>query len=201
SDLALARVSDRANALTNALARANALGRARANDLARARTGARDLANALANARTNDLARANALGRARANALALARTCARDLARTRDLARIRARRDEADRQVFFLADGLDFGVISSELEDLEKNLLSLDTSSKEWQRYTQRILALPKKIFEFNRGILAISPKEWDALAKHLTACKLIADCKDAATNVSPEIWEEIESALLAPEA
>ena len=109
------------------------------------------------------------------------------------------RRTINELQVLFLAEGFDFEAICSELEDLERNPPSLETPSEEWQRYALRTAYLPKKIFDFSRGVLAISVEEWNALAKHLKACKLIVDCKDAATNVSREVWAKIKSELLAP--
>ena len=85
------------------------------------------------------------------------------------------------------------------MKDLEENPPTEDASIEEWEHYAQRIAALPARIFDFNRGVLAISEEEWKAFAKHLTACRLIIDCKDAATNISREVWAKIKSELLAP--
>ncbi|MFG6094390.1 NACHT domain-containing protein [Leptothoe sp. ISB3NOV94-8A] len=117
---------------------------------------------------------------ARASARASASTIAKAIARASTIAK-----------------AIDYGALSTELEDLQKQIPFKDVISNDWQNFADQLLDTFLTFFHLDRELITFSLEEAQALEKYLYAVELIIDCKNAAVRVSRKEWEAIESRLL----
>jgi hypothetical protein len=184
-DLALDRVLDRS--LDRALARARDLDldRALARDLDRDLARDRVLARDLDLARDRVLARDLDLARDRDLALALARDLARDRARDRDL------------NSLFV--GVDGTLFAEQLDGLRYTVPKEGAPLEEYQEFVNRLLQLYYDTFKLNPTLLDLMAGEQTTIDTYLYMNRLMVQCQQEASRVSPQTWDAILATMLVP--
>ena len=136
-----------------------------------------------------------ALALARNLDLNLTRDLDLNLAPDRDLARALARALAFRRVDVFRT--VDFDELVRSLEELKNEQPSNDASSQEKQTFIDSIHVLWFSSLGIDPDVAALTSEEVQSLTDYLYVCELMIRCKEGATRVSPDVWEEIESSIL----
>ena len=118
-----------------------------------------------------------------------------NLAPDRDLARALARALAFRRVDVFRT--VDFDELVRSLEELKNEQPSNDASSQEKQTFIDSIHVLWFSSLGIDPDVAALTSEEVQSLTDYLYVCELMIRCKEGATRVSPDVWEEIESSIL----
>lgn len=178
-------------AISNAYAYANAYANTYA--ITNANTYAVAIANAYAIA--NIYANANAIAINYVNINAIANADANAIANY--ITRSIEYHSRADKLRIFK--DINFRGVIANLELLKAQIPEKDQPEKIRQKFANKLLQTYLQSFHLNREMVTLSEEEIEAWNNYLYANLLIIQCKQAAVQVSPQVWTEIEDRMLLP--
>ncbi len=83
------------------------------------------------------------------------------------------------------------------LEEQQNNIPNKEASREEKEKFLDSSYSLWCSALGIDPEITRLSTDESKALANYLYICELMIRCKESATRVSPDVWEDIESSIL----
>ncbi|MEO1619948.1 MAG: hypothetical protein AAFU53_02825, partial [Cyanobacteria bacterium J06632_3] len=95
-------------------------------------------------------------------------------------------------------DSVDFKLLVQSVKEKEKEKPGEESSFLEKERFVESIYDLWFSTFHIKVELTSISSQEAQSLSNYCYICELMIRCKENATRVSPDVWESIESSILA---
>jgi len=94
---------------------------------------------------------------------------------------------------------INFRAVIANLETLNAQIPDKNQPKKVRQEFTNKLLKTYLQPFHLNREMVTLSEEEIEVWDKYLYANLLIIQCKQAAVQVSPQVWAAIEDRMLLP--
>ena len=93
---------------------------------------------------------------------------------------------------------VNFKNLISKLEDLKTKIPNKNQSDKVYTEFSQKIIETWLSAFHLSSELIALSTVEIHEIDnQYYYINRLILECKEAAVQVSPKTWEEIEERML----
>jgi len=94
---------------------------------------------------------------------------------------------------------VDFARLAEQLERLQPTAPKVEAPLEEHQQFAARLLKLYNDTFKLTPTSLALSPDDQTAIDEYFYMNRLMVQCQQEASRVSPQTWNGILAKMLLP--